>query len=94
MRPVRIALRYCGGCNPRFDRRALVDSLEEEFPELDLSPFCGGEDYDAALVICGCPARCAKQGDLPHPRFVLSAPADRGHAAAFLADIPRIAGNS
>ncbi len=94
MRTIRIALRYCGGCNPRFDRRSFVDSLEKQFPQLNLSPFCSGEDYDATLVICGCPVQCAEQGDLPYPRFVLSAPADRSHAAAFLANIPHNADNT
>lgn len=91
MRVLNVALRYCGGCNPRFDRRALVDSLEKQFPRLNLSPFCSGEDYDAALVVCGCPAQCAEQEDLPCPRFVVSDPADHGRAAAFLADIPHSA---
>lgn len=94
MRTINIALRYCGGCNPRFDRRALADKLEKQFPQLKLSPFCGGMAYDAALVICGCPAQCAEKEDLPHPRFVLSDPADCGRAAAFLTDFPYFADNT
>lgn len=52
-------VRYCGGCNPRYDRAALVHSLEVSFPEVPFEPFRPESDYIAVLAVCGCPAQCA-----------------------------------
>ena len=35
----KIALRYCGGCNPRYDRIGLVEELKSRFPHLKMEPF-------------------------------------------------------
>lgn len=55
---VRIGVRYCGGCNPRYDRVALVKQVAGCFPGVDFVPAQPGEHYPAALVVCGCPALC------------------------------------
>ena len=52
-----IAVKYCGGCNPRYDRVKFVQDLQEEFPE------CGFYDAeepnpDFVIVVCGCPVPC------------------------------------
>lgn len=51
------AVKYCGGCNPRYDRAALVRKLEAQF-QTELPPARAGEIYDVVYVICGCPSRC------------------------------------
>lgn len=55
---VRRAVKYCGGCNPRYDRTALVRCLEEKLDAV-LLPAEAGNSYDELYVICGCSARCA-----------------------------------
>ena len=51
------AVKYCGGCNPRYDRVALVHRLEEKFGEK--IPAANYEEvYDELYVICGCTSRC------------------------------------
>ena len=52
------AVKYCGGCNPRYDRVALVRQLESRLGER-LSGVWPGEVYDEVYVVCGCSARCA-----------------------------------
>ena len=52
-----VGLRYCGGCNPRYDRVAAVERLQAQLPEVELRPAAPGQK--AVLVVCGCPARCA-----------------------------------
>ncbi len=52
-----VGLRYCGGCNPRYDRVAAVERLRAQLPDLKLCPAAPGQE--AVLVVCGCPARCA-----------------------------------
>jgi len=85
----KIAVRYCGGCNPWYERGASVRGLQKQFPRLQLLNFDPAETYCAVLVVCGCPAQCAGQADLPTdlPRFVMAVPEDIERAAAFLEEI-------
>ena len=62
-----IGVRYCGGCNPRYDRVALVKRLGEYFPALHFVPAQAGRPYPAVLVVCGCPNCCADVRDLAVP---------------------------
>lgn len=89
METSKVALRYCGGCNPRFERKNMVEALQVAVPSVQIEPFRTGEDYRAVLVICGCSARCAEQRDLSEgiPRFVGSSTADYEKAAVFLGEI-------
>lgn len=92
MKKAKVILRYCGGCNPRYDRAALVSRLERDFPEVNLEPYSGfPEDYQGILVICGCAARCAEQRDLPGelPRFILNESEAYEQAAAFLRELDK-----
>ena len=58
-----ITIKYCGGCNPRYDRTRITRRLTEEFPDARIMrPGEGGSDYIA--VICGCPAACADHAAL------------------------------
>lgn len=62
-----IGVRYCGGCNPRFDRVVFVKRLETLLPDIRFETARAGTDYAAALVVCGCRTKCANVGDLPVP---------------------------
>lgn len=62
-----VAVRYCGGCNPRYDRVALVKRLEQFFPGQTFVPAQPGIPYPAVLVACGCSVRCANVADLAVP---------------------------
>lgn len=63
----RIGVRYCGGCNPRYDRVALVKKLASLLPQTELVPAQPGEGYAGAVLVCGCPNRCAKADGLAVP---------------------------
>lgn len=54
-----IGVRYCGGCNPRYDRVALINKFKELFPEADFTGIDPGVRYDAVLIACGCQSKCA-----------------------------------
>lgn len=55
----RIAVYYCGGCNPRYDRVRAVSGLRERFPRLTFTlPDEGAPD--GCLAVCGCTAGCAR----------------------------------
>ena len=70
-RPV-VGVRYCGGCNPRYDRTAALHALEEQFPGLRFLPAAPGQPL--TLVICGCAAQCADVSDLEGEVLRLWAP--------------------
>lgn len=66
---MRRAVKYCGGCNPRFDRVGLVRRLESELGQ----PFPAaqpGTAYDELYVINGCPARCADISQLTAKKLI------------------------
>lgn len=54
-----VGIKYCGGCNPRFDRTAFVARLSAAVPAAVFQPARPGESCDLLLVVCGCTARCA-----------------------------------
>ena len=58
---MKSGVKYCGGCNPRYDRVALVHQLEERIGET-LTSAEAEVVYDELYVICGCSARCADIG--------------------------------
>ena len=66
---MRRAVKYCGGCNPRFDRVALVRQLEKTLGEA-LPAAQPGELYDEIYVVHGCSARCADTSQLTARRFI------------------------
>jgi len=66
-RPIKIHLKYCGGCNPEIDRRGIVKRLEKIFISNDLNvefDFNSGGNADLRILINGCPHACLKQ-DVP-----------------------------
>lgn len=58
-----MAVKYCGGCNPRYDRVSQVRALQRRFPGLTVTG-PGAEKPDFVLVVCGCPSQCAAHADL------------------------------
>lgn len=52
------AIKYCGGCNSRYDRKALVKEIERHFNQ-SLSAAQPNVHYDEVYVVCGCASCCA-----------------------------------
>jgi hypothetical protein len=70
---MRIGVKFCGGCNPRYDRSEELDKILSYF-EKDSAQFeqdksekgkalfgfaKDGGKYDVLLAICGCTNQCA-----------------------------------
>lgn len=68
---MKIGVKYCGGCNPRYDRTGLVDLLKWDFPDVttDLT-----QPVDHVVVVCGCPSACAKVDHVAAGQTVLTSP--------------------
>lgn len=61
---MRIGIKYCGGCNPRYDRRELSQKIISRFNEVDFLAAQENKDYDAVIIICGCTSACAAHKNL------------------------------
>lgn len=80
-----VGIKYCGGCNPRYDRVAAARRLEAAFPGLTFTPARPGAGIDVLLVLCGCTARCADLTGLKADTILyLCAPEDEVWTAAAL----------
>jgi len=56
----RIGVKYCGGCRELYDRKIACEKTREVFSApAEFVPAEDGGSYDALLVFCGCPVRCA-----------------------------------
>ena len=62
--PMTVGIKYCGGCNPRYDRINYVNSITSAFPMHRFLPAKTHETYDALLVICGCHVQCPDISDI------------------------------
>jgi 4-hydroxybutyrate CoA-transferase len=60
---MRIGLKYCGGCNPRYERSIVATRLRDDFPAVELVR-AEGAVVDIVAVICGCPVACASHDHL------------------------------
>lgn len=63
---MRVAVKYCGGCNCSYDRVAMVERLQRQFPAVSIvsAESQDGIQPDLVLVICGCTAVCAAHDHL------------------------------
>jgi hypothetical protein len=70
---MRVGVKFCGGCNPRYDRSGELDKILDHFAK-DSDDFGAdkiekgkalfgfakdGGKYDVLLVVCGCTNLCA-----------------------------------
>lgn len=76
MEKIRIDIRYCGGCNPDYDRTGLVTEIKQAL--YDHCTFDDGVGLaDWILMVHGCPTACASKENLPLDRCVaIRRPAD------------------
>ena len=58
---ISLGVRYCGGCNPAYDRIKLVEQIREKLQVAlgeEVSLALPGTQADTMLVVYGCPACC------------------------------------
>ena len=56
---MKCAIRFCGGCNPRYDRGKAFREIRDEFTDIEFPYARKDERYDCLLVIGGCSNCCA-----------------------------------
>lgn len=77
---MRVGVKYCGGCNPRYDRVKFVTQLKQELGEgIEwLNASTAENTLDFVLVVCGCTAACAEHRQLngTYGKLVVRAPTE------------------
>lgn len=71
MSKTEIGVRYCGGCNPVYDRVAVVKRLQKLLPDLSFVNAEPGRPYAAVLIVNGCANACTSTTDLAVPGYRL-----------------------
>jgi hypothetical protein len=81
---MRVGVKFCGGCNPRYDRSGELDKILDHFVK-DSDDFSKdhvekgralfgfakeGGDYDVLLVIGGCNNQCASTDEYTFGRKI------------------------
>ena len=83
----KIGVRFCGGCNPRYDRgKALEDIKRKAAGNADFEIAQEGVLYDRILVIGGCSNCCASYDQFTSTGGVLKM-WDESHIERVLAEL-------
>ncbi|MBU3190948.1 hypothetical protein K9O30_17240 [Clostridium bowmanii] len=62
---MKIGIKYCGGCNPTYDRTDVASRLKKHSGfnhNIELAK--QGTIYDVIVIICGCICACADHQNL------------------------------
>lgn len=68
---LKIGIKFCGGCNPTFDRVAAVEKIKREFE--GKAEFVPPDDDTAEMVIAvmGCGSACAELGEIKGKQIII-----------------------
>lgn len=55
---MKCGVKFCGGCNPHYQRGDAYRRIKADMPYVDFEYAEEGEQYDHLLVIGGCTACC------------------------------------
>lgn len=65
-----VGVKFCGGCNPRYDRTACLEEVKRQHSHWDFQYAEEGRRYDLLLVIGGCPSCCASDEAYQFKRLI------------------------
>lgn len=89
----RVRIKFCGGCNPEYDRLAVAESIKQRLPAAGCCLAGEGSAADVVIVICGCACACADVSEFDHAQVVfVASPAMAGNINRLLASSPGHAG--
>jgi len=62
---MKIGVKYCGGCNSRYDRTDVLSKLKKYLGDgHDIEVATEGIIYDIVIILCGCTSACASHQKL------------------------------
>lgn len=66
---MKIGIKYCGGCNPHYDRTNEVKKFIKKFPDHTFTYDPEKEPCDICLLVCGCMTACASREHIAATQF-------------------------
>jgi hypothetical protein len=65
----RVGIRYCGGCNPSYERVEMIQKVESLLENRFIFAVDNVQDSDIMMLVSGCPRACADKdsGNLKVP---------------------------
>ncbi|WP_333887011.1 hypothetical protein [Clostridium sp.] len=60
---MNVGIKYCGGCNPKYDRKQFLYDLQQEF-KYNFETASLDKTYDIVIVLCGCTSCCVAHSKL------------------------------
>lgn len=62
---MNICVKYCGGCNPRYDRNQIIKNLKGDFNNIHIfTNFNCSGICDFIIILCGCMTSCVNHENL------------------------------
>jgi 4-hydroxybutyrate CoA-transferase len=61
---MNICVKYCGGCNPRYDRKKIIEYLNNDFQEINIILQADIGVCDFVVVISGCRSSCVNHDNI------------------------------
>jgi sulfite reductase beta subunit-like hemoprotein len=69
--PPRLAIKFCGGCNPAYERSDVAQIIEESLPNVRW--VSADAEADLLIIINGCNSSCAQRPEIEEKgRFCLA----------------------
>ena len=64
-----VGVKFCGGCNPRYDRGKLLKRLKEDLKgQFTFESANESQFYEGLIVFCGCTNACASYKNIKTKR--------------------------
>ncbi len=81
----RVGIKYCGGCNPDYDRVALVEELKNRLAGyVEFVPY-DADNIDRVLAVEGCQTACADLSSVKSREiFIIKSPEDAERFISFI----------
>jgi hypothetical protein len=75
MRPMKVGIQFCGGCNPRIDRGQIALDLQQTLAGMGFEVVFNRPDADIVVFLSGCLSGCAFKYNPKDPPYVTVAAA-------------------
>ncbi len=70
---MNIGIKYCGGCNPRYNRSKFILELKEKYKDnAVIEPIKENALYDVIIIMNGCSSVCVNEHSIKHKGKILS----------------------
>lgn len=69
---IKIGIKFCGGCNPRYDRKMVKEKIKELTCGIcKVSMAKENEFYELLIVISGCRNSCANYSNISYREIII-----------------------